>query len=859
MDNFKTIANFTTMDNFKTMVNFKTVDNFKTEENFKTLPNFKTMVIFKTVHNFKPPENFKTVDNFKTMDNFKTLTANLSDCVRQAKERLGTILDENLLGLLVRHVELSAFLCTQKEQAILEKKFNRLICSKSWEFRSSGSGSKRCADTDLDKIVVNLSSRILTSDEKEVLAKGLNFVPTPPKINYLDLISIVESEIRKDEKVQSDTLRSLLTSYITQRHYRPVLNLSRLENRILRDLKRDDNIMITKADKGNVVVILDREMYNSKVKDLLDTDAYTPLQNDPTDKVRKHLIKLLSQFYDETREEQISRFLKKLKYSSNFSPPEMFCFPKIHKVGVPLRPIVACGRGVVTELSRYLAKLLRPLTGLHPSHTINSSSFVKEVVQVDLQPEDILVSYDVKDLFTSVPLGYTFDILFESLSKDVKLTQRTKLNPYHLSQLVKFCVEEGNYFHWNGSYFSQKEGAPMGSPLSPVVAEIFMEHLEVLAFKDGFSSMGVKMFKRYVDDIFVIIEKDKEGALLDHLNSIFAGKITFTMEREENGKLAFLDCLVIRDQGHIKTKVFRKPTNSERYLNFHSNHPLFVKKGIITGMVDRAYSLCHVQYLADEIKYIKRILLQNGYPKYFMETTIRERMLKLQIPGRPAHKRQVEEPGLKSICIPYYPGIGEGIRKIARTIGYRVVFKSLPSLFSLLRSDKVKIQPDGQAGVVYCIKSNCGARYIGETRHTLPHRLNEHKMALTRYKNAEKRLRGEFFVTIGRPQRKDPGDVMKEAVKSSAWVEHSVDCQLALNINTSCSILEREQDFRLRKIKEAFYIRHNPCINRDEGVEISKIWSVVAFMTDCASIRATRHSEPTTADFCFDPHSGSSF
>uniref|UniRef100_A0A5S6R3C8 Reverse transcriptase domain-containing protein n=1 Tax=Trichuris muris TaxID=70415 RepID=A0A5S6R3C8_TRIMR len=91
----------------------------------------------------------------------------------------------------------------------------------------------------------------------------------------------------------------------------------------------------------------------------------------------------------------------------------------------------------------------------------------------------------------------------------------------------------------------------MGSPLSPVVAEIFMEHLEVLAFKDGFSSLGVKMFKRYVDDIFVIIEKDKEVALLDHLNSIFAGKITFTMEREENGKLAFLDCLVIRDQGHI--------------------------------------------------------------------------------------------------------------------------------------------------------------------------------------------------------------------------------------------------------------------------------------------------------------------
>uniref|UniRef100_A0A5S6QN06 Reverse transcriptase domain-containing protein n=1 Tax=Trichuris muris TaxID=70415 RepID=A0A5S6QN06_TRIMR len=72
------------------------------------------------------------------------------------------------------------------------------------------------------------------------------------------------------------------------------------------------------------------------------------------------------------------------------------------------------------------------------------------------------------------------------------------------------------------------------------------------------------MFKRYVDDIFVIIEEGKEVALLEHLNVLFPGKIIFTMEREEKGKLAFLDSLVIRDQGHIITKVFRKPTNSER-------------------------------------------------------------------------------------------------------------------------------------------------------------------------------------------------------------------------------------------------------------------------------------------------------
>uniref|UniRef100_A0A5S6Q7Z4 Reverse transcriptase domain-containing protein n=1 Tax=Trichuris muris TaxID=70415 RepID=A0A5S6Q7Z4_TRIMR len=313
-------------------------------------------------------------------------------------------------------------------------------------------------------------------------------------------------------------------------------------------------------------------------------------------------------------------------------------------------------------------------------------------MRVELRTDDILVSYDVKDLFTSVALGYTYDIILESLSKDENLKQRTKLNPFHLTQLAKFCLEEGNYFHWNGCYFSQKKGAPMGSPLSPAEAEMFMEHLEDIAFPDGFSVSGVKMFKRYADDIFVIIEEDKEVALLEHLNVLFPGKVIFTMEREEKGKLAFLDSIVIRDQGHIKTKVFSKSTNSERYLNFFSNHPLNMKKGIITGMVDKSYYLCHGDYLKDEIKHISQTLLRNGYPKKFGEATISERLLKLR--NTDLNKRQARETPLKTIFIPYYPGLGKGIRKIARSIGYTVAFKRLPNLMTILRSDKVRIQSE---------------------------------------------------------------------------------------------------------------------------------------------------------------------
>uniref|UniRef100_A0A5S6QTN4 Reverse transcriptase domain-containing protein n=1 Tax=Trichuris muris TaxID=70415 RepID=A0A5S6QTN4_TRIMR len=176
--------------------------------------------------------------------------------------------------------------------------------------------------------------------------------------------------------------------------------------------------------------------------------------------------------------------------------------------------------------------MLKPLTGKRYSHTENSASFVTEIRTVEIDNEDILVSYDVKDLFTSIPLDITYSLIVDTLSKDSLLKDRTKLNPIHLTQLVKFCMKEGNFFHWKGTFFSQKRGAPMGSPLSPIVAEIFMEHLEEKAFPSGIAEYNLKLFKRYVDDIFAIVKKGHEDELLNHLNSLFPHDIEFTIEKE---------------------------------------------------------------------------------------------------------------------------------------------------------------------------------------------------------------------------------------------------------------------------------------------------------------------------------------
>ncbi|KFD63319.1 hypothetical protein M514_07247 [Trichuris suis] len=113
----------------------------------------------------------------------------------------------------------------------------------------------------------------------------------------------------------------------------------------------------------------------------------------------------------------------------------------------------------------------------------------------------------------------------------------------------------------------------MGSSLAPVLAEVFMEHLEQIAFSTANESIVPLIFKRYIDDIFAITKSGEDVAFLNHLNSLFPTCISFTIEKEENDRLRFLDALVISEGDRLKATVYRKSTHSDRCLRFSSHQP----------------------------------------------------------------------------------------------------------------------------------------------------------------------------------------------------------------------------------------------------------------------------------------------
>jgi len=148
--------------------------------------------------------------------------------------------------------------------------------------------------------------------------------------------------------------------------------------------------------------------------------------------------------------------------------------------------------------------------------------------------------------------------------------------------LLKFIVTT-TYFSFRAVIYQQKFGAAMVSPVSPLLANLFMEWLEKQDIATAPVECKPKLWKWYVDDVLELIKRGQVRNLTDHINSIDpAGNIKFTYEEEEDKQILFLDTLLVRrEDGSVKLLVYRKKTHTDQYLNFSSHHPLKHKPAVI--------------------------------------------------------------------------------------------------------------------------------------------------------------------------------------------------------------------------------------------------------------------------------------
>ena len=222
---------------------------------------------------------------------------------------------------------------------------------------------------------------------------------------------------------------------------------------------------------------------------------------------------------------------------------------------------------------------------------------------LNVGPNKELRSYDVLALFTSVPVNKAMDIISRKLEEDESLSNRTPLSPTDLIILLEKCLN-CTYFLHKGLFYLEVHGAAMGSPVSPhhrcpILCNLYLKNFEQMALAKA--ENPPRWWKRYVDDTYTVLQKDQAQNFIDYLNTV-DDDIKWTTEGEEVKEveveglenktergLAFLDTLsIINENGSIKTRVHRKETYMDQYLNFQSNHPLEHKGGVVKTLAYRA-------------------------------------------------------------------------------------------------------------------------------------------------------------------------------------------------------------------------------------------------------------------------------
>ena len=493
---------------------------------------------------------------------------------------------------------------------------------------------------------------------------------------------------------------------------------------------KQHRVVYSRADKGNAVVILDREDYDKRVFDMIESGPYEECKfkngkpKDPLNTMIEEANTIRQKVARLMGEEKLERRL----HVPNPKVASLYCLPKIHKDPIAMRPISSNICTPTEKMAAWLVNEMKQYPVTHGKSVKNSIELVEQINDLEIRRGEILVSFDVTALFPSVPATDALQSLRNHLERKRVPVNQTDA---YLS-VAELCMKQ-NLFTFRGKFYKQTFGLSMGSKLSPLLAEVFMSDLEVEVEKEKYFP---RVWKRYVDDVFALARERYLPKTLNLLNSRHSS-INFTVEKEIDGKLPFLDLLITRKENNrIKFGIYRKPTSTDRYITADSNHFGAQKQAAFHSMAHRLFNIPLEKCEFDaERERIHKAAYQNGYDRKFVDKILRKHQRKKH--RQDATTFQPDKKELARISLPFHPNITNSIKNVFRQHGMAVAHKSGNTLRNMLCNLKDRIPSDDRSGIYQIPCKDCQSVYIGQTRRKFKIRLREHKNAVENNRSGE--------------------------------------------------------------------------------------------------------------------------
>ena len=400
--------------------------------------------------------------------------------------------------------------------------------------------------------------------------------------------------------------------------------------------------------------------------------------------------------------------------------PRLYGLPKVHKAGCPLRPVLSMTGSPQYAASQWLCRILDPVVKRYNRHCVKDSfQFVEALREQPIPLHAHMCSFDIVSLFTNVPLEETIDICSKTLyhDNDIEPPSITEVSFRDLVLMLTSGVE----FSFDDVMYRQIDGVSMGSPLGPVLANIFVGFYESEVPKSSWPPF----YCRFVDDVFSWFNcRSDSDNMLFLLNNLHPS-LKFTCEHEQSGKLPYMDVLVEKSDAETLTTVYRKPTFTGLYITWDSFCARKYKINLVRNLVLRARRICSSSKLQQEMDFLKSVFAKNGYPLDILDDLTTERLSTATIPKYGPDRCPVY------LLLPWK---GESSSKTARAVS-KIVQAAYGAVkvnvvYSTTRAFRITkdVLPTQQLShVIYQFECrHCGSRYVGKTLQRLNSRVKQH-------------------------------------------------------------------------------------------------------------------------------------
>ena len=515
---------------------------------------------------------------------------------------------------------------------------------------------KECEEQYNQSIITNLSNVPLTHNQLKVLSHGLKFIPTQKPLNFPHILKSLKEFRRKmylqfffqhdisdphPFRAKSDweaptptnpnlvayhneiefAILSLMTHQaLTNTELPRPDNLTEDEWKALYELEKIKNIVIKPADKGGGIVVMNRTDYDDKVRALLSNkNHYTLIDSNPLPKLINDIVTYTTHLFLTGRID--SDTFKFMSPNPSCHMSYFYILPKIHKPGIPGRPIVASCEYPTSQISAFIDHFLQQIVVYIPSYLKDSTHFLCKVLNFKGIPDKcLLVTCDVISLYTNIPQDEGINTVIHWIDNYRHiLPSYTPANSV-FKRLLNFVLKH-NYFIYNNSTYHQLQGVAMGTKMAPSFANLFMGKLEADFLRAWGSDKQPFLWLRFIDDIFFLWQHG-ETALKEFMTFINNFHKTIKFEYSSSPKqINFLDTTIFFNSiGKLESKLYVKPTDRTMLLAYHSFHPQPCKHGIIYSQALRYRRLTTSNdILKASLKRLRKILLIRGYKSHHID------------------------------------------------------------------------------------------------------------------------------------------------------------------------------------------------------------------------------------------------